>query len=91
MAASRVLAIIAVKAWSWSEVGNRQTKRIDRNQLIWHVVFEQENEVRRVERLLQHGVVCGGVLHAVEVNRRAVGWSLHGLQGALFHIDIDFR
>src|SRR5277367_3573411 len=52
------------------EVGDCQAQRVDRNQLIRDMAFEDEHEVGGVEVALQFAVIGWYVVHHVEIDPR---------------------
>src|SRR5215475_8184575 len=74
-----------------SEVADRQTQRIDGNQLVWHASLKDENEVRGVEVAFQFTMIGRRVVNEVEVDARAVRRILQLFQRDFLYVDIDLR
>src|SRR6266851_5372657 len=54
----------------FAEVGNGHSERVDRNQFVGHMGFENEDKVRGVKITFQLAMVGGGVIDHVEVHAR---------------------
>src|SRR5277367_5893107 len=54
-----------------AEIGDGDPERVDRNQFVGNLGFEDKNEVRRIEVALELAVVGGRVVDQIEVDSRA--------------------
>src|SRR5271156_1079842 len=70
-------------------VGNGHSERVDRNQFVGHMGFEEEDKVRRIKIAFQLAVVGGRVIDHVEVHTRAEGWRLHLFERDFLYVHID--
>src|ERR1700739_697336 len=73
-----------------TEVGDRQSQRIDGDEFVGHAGLENKNEVGSIELALQLAVISGRVVHHVKIHAGAVGWCLQFLERDLLHVDVDF-
>src|ERR1700735_1258734 len=75
----------------FTEIGDAQAQRIDRNQFVRNLGFEDENKVGGVEVALDLAVVGRRVVDHVEVHACLVRRGLHVFERDFLHVNIDFR
>src|SRR3981189_440476 len=73
----------------FAEVGNRETQRIDGDQLVGHARLEDEDEIPGVQVALEFAVIGGRIVDEIEIDAGAVGRGVHLFEGDFLDVDID--
>src|SRR5579859_161737 len=75
----------------FTEIGDAQAQRINRDELVRNVGLEDENKVGGVEVSLDLAMVGGRVIDHVEVHACLVRRGLHVFERDFLHVNINFR